>query len=1015
MIDENSQVKDSFQVSGYDVRARVISSGSGDPISGVEFTLYNYSSASASLAANPSSPTSPSSAQKFGEAFSKSRSDDGGRAVFTNIPRGCFLLVPSFADQATFFEFQPTSLQIEVGHGSVVIDNPFKVVGFNMYGRVSHKNGEPIEDVEILVDGKPSARTDADGFYIVEKMTTGTFDIVAKKDHVSFNSLFQFPVTANEPSLPEITAEGYDVCGEVVIPSLPKSVTRPKTIKIGVSSEEDFDKKFETSPLDADAYPFCVHLPLSDFPYTLSPLLPRVLAETGIMFTDEHHTVRVTNSPVFDVSFSQFLPSLSGKVECIGKKGKCSSYVTVAVMNGGEVVKKVVMSESGKYSVDGLFPGSYSVKISESTDGVAAWCWEKRERKVVLGRKKAADVDFVQKGFSVGVSSSVSGGKIVVKKGGKEEQVIEVVKGKSVHCLKELGKYEFIVDGCYRLPSSSSELSFDTSKKERKGLELVEGVPTIAFNPDASLVEGQIEVAGGKKDVGDVFVKIMSSSQELLEKVKAVAGKKKDGMTTFTYQYWNKKSQRDLVVVPEIASSSMLLYPSSAIVKIQNELECGVVVPKFSVRKGMYVEGVVNPAMVGVKVDILNKETKEVLMSTETKKGGKYSAGPLYDSVEYEAAVKLAGYHLEQDASSPFVFFARRLASVKVEVVDSSSGAAIEGVLLSLSGKGYRQNLKTDEEGGIEFLSLSPGTYFLKPMLKEYIFEPRQLSLDIAEGSQHPVKISAVRLEYSCYGKVTSLNNAPLGRVVVEAKAEDDHEETQTDMNGNYRLRGLVPGKQYAISLKNTKSEGGDQQERYEIVGSVPGETTVLAEKKDIRDMNFIAYGRSKLGSLTGVVEVEESFADSVKLEVFKAAGSALNLVKEVPIRAVKYFEVSDLAVGTYVIKMTSSLPSNQFRYSDVKKTVVLEEGDVVKHVELEMNIMLEDDFTDGTVLPYPFLFVLLLGVYCIFNREAVAESLSSFQKAAPLAPKVNGNSFIPDHIHRFSQKKQQQGKKGRK
>ena len=233
-------------------------------------------------------------------------------------------------------------------------------------------------------------------------------------------------------------------------------------------------------------------------------------------------------------------------------------------------------------------------------------------------------------------------------------------------------------------------------------------------------------------------------------------------------------------------------------------------------------------------------------------------------------------------------------------------------------------------------------------------------------------------------------------------------------MNGNYRLRGLVPGKQYTISLKNTKTEG--EKERYEIKSSVPGEVTVLAEKKDIREMNFIAYGRSNLVSLSGEVEVEESFASSVKLEVFRAMGSALKLVKEVPVRAVKYFEVSDLDVGTYVIKMTSSLPSNQFRYSDVKKTVVFEEGDVMKHVELKMDIMLEDDFTDGTVLPYPFLFVLLLGVYCVFNRETVTDFVANFQKPRmPVAQQSAGmSSFIPDHIQRFSKKKQQ-GKKGKK
>ena len=105
---------------------------------------------------------------------------------------------------------------------------------------------------------------------------------------------------------------------------------------------------------------------------------------------------------------------------------------------------------------------------------------------------------------------------------------------------------------------------------------------------------------------------------------------------------------------------------------------------------------------------------------------------------------------------------AKRLASVNVHVVDSMTELTLDGVLLSLSGMSYRSNNMTNAHGTLEFLNLSPGPYFLKPMLKEYLFEPPQLSLEIQEGAQKNVTISAVRIEYSCFGKVTSLNRQVL-------------------------------------------------------------------------------------------------------------------------------------------------------------------------------------------------------------------------------------------------------------
>lgn len=94
-----------------------------------------------------------------------------------------------------------------------------------------------------------------------------------------------------------------------------------------------------------------------------------------------------------------------------------------------------------------------------------------------------------------------------------------------------------------------------------------------------------------------------------------------------------------------------------------------------------------------------------------------------------------------------------------VTVIDSVTKLPLEGVLISLSGHSYRNNTLSNDNGSIVFLSLSPGSYYLRPMLKEYLFEPLQASLIIEEGTQENVTISAIRVKYSCFGKVISLNH----------------------------------------------------------------------------------------------------------------------------------------------------------------------------------------------------------------------------------------------------------------
>ena len=95
------------------------------------------------------------------------------------------------------------------------------------------------------------------------------------------------------------------------------------------------------------------------------------------------------------------------------------------------------------------------------------------------------------------------------------------------------------------------------------------------------------------------------------------------------------------------------------------------------------------------------------------------------------------------------------------------------------------------------FKSLSPGEYYLRPMMKEYKFNPSSKVINVQEGLTVEVKLTGNRVAFSAYGTVTSLNGQPEAGLLVEAQGQSECssylEEATTEENGNFRIRGLQP------------------------------------------------------------------------------------------------------------------------------------------------------------------------------------------------------------------------------
>lgn len=89
--------------------------------------------------------------------------------------------------------------------------------------------------------------------------------------------------------------------------------------------------------------------------------------------------------------------------------------------------------------------------------------------------------------------------------------------------------------------------------------------------------------------------------------------------------------------------------------------------------------------------------------------------------------------------------------------VSLPAGADPAAVFLSLSGSGgFKHNARLGGDRTILFEGLQPGTYYLKPLLREHSFEPPVANLQLEDGQQLELDLTAVRTAWGISGLVTS-------------------------------------------------------------------------------------------------------------------------------------------------------------------------------------------------------------------------------------------------------------------
>lgn len=407
----------------------------------------------------------------------------------------------------------------------------------------------------------------------------------------------------------------------------------------------------------------------------------------------------------------------------------------------------------------------------------------------------------------------------------------------------------------------------------------------------------------------------------------------------------------------------------------------------FNAAKGLIIEGKVTPPIANVKITLSFTDTSDQTpLEAVTSAQGQFKFGPLNRSLKFALSAAKESYVFSDYDAARNEFKAHKLCEV-IATVKDESGNQLSGALLSLSGQdSYRKNLVTGEDGTINFHSLSPSQYYLRPMMKEYRFEPASKLIDVKDGETVHVELNGKRVAYSAFGSVNALNGLPIGDVVVEARSNDKcgqhQEEVTTESSGQYRLRGLQPGCEYSIRVRS------NNEHAVAVDRTVPSAHTVTIERGDVHNINIIAL--NPLSHTDVIARVTASSLDyykSLSVQMYKK-GNPDNPIYSHRVEA-PFAAKADPSAGamiffpripfdgrTYVVELTTTLSDKSFAY-----VLPSEEFDANRStIYVDLNFEPEIHFNEHELNENSFSAIILLGLVVIaFFKQDLAVEFVTF------------------------------------
>lgn len=271
--------------------------------------------------------------------------------------------------------------------------------------------------------------------------------------------------------------------------------------------------------------------------------------------------------------------------------------------------------------------------------------------------------------------------------------------------------------------------------------------------------------------------------------------------------------------------------------------------------------------------------------------------------------------------------------------------------------------------------------------MKEYKFEPHSKVIDVADGETINVELSGKRVAYSIFGTVTTLSGEPFPNVLVATTAKEPceishQEDATTEKNGNYRIRGLLPGCSYDVHVKSGSTENSN------VDRTVPATQTIQIEKVDVRDVNFVAFSPvSFVDVIARVYASNNDYYKSLRIKLYKKGSSdspiysqrvesPLNPKSRINPGIMVFFPRIPFDGNTYYVELSTSLSDKHFRYDLPVESFLSNRSSVFIEMEFSPEVRTSENELNQNSLSALFL-VGLIAV--VFFRQDLAMELLNF------------------------------------
>ncbi|XP_052805284.1 nodal modulator 1-like [Mya arenaria] len=977
---DNGDAGSSLVIAGYSVSGLVYSEG--EPIKGVNFLLYSTTVNQKDVLECDKSAMSGMG--KSDKPLCHVTSDASGKFTFPCLVTGDYYLIPFYKGEHITFDVEPEKLPFQVGHSDLQLEQTFQVAGFSVTGQVvDSPKGKGIGGVTVLLNGEAVKKTGPDGLYHLENMKTGMYRLNMRAENLEFEEQ-NIRITPNTPQLPDIIPARFNLCGKVTINKFPEGLST-QTIKRKMIIFPEGKGSAAVSKETGEDGRFCSYV--APGKYVVRVHLSDAEIKAGLTIAPVEQLVTITNKPILDLVFSQFRAKVTGSVTCIEKCGPIEISLDAVGRSDKQIAQTQGNQKTSTFTFENVLPGKYKATVLRDS-----LCWEEKTLELEVTSKNDDSLSFLQTGYILKCTISHST-TLNFSQDKKADSVgsFELNKGKNRFCLAQPGVYQLRPDSCHKF--EKDVYNYDTSNPE-----------TLTMTAVSHLALGTVST---DQPVNDAMVTIESSlgtdpttlGPLTLEKAAGNASQAKEAQV-YKFSYWAKTGES---VKVSVKSSEMLYSPPVLQISISGEV-CPGEVFKFKGERGQFIVGHVTPPLSGVKVTVTDSQSRMEPVVAQTSDKGDFKIGPLHKGFDYVVSAEKEGYVMEKEEGEMAAFRARQLSRIDVKIADEEGGA-LDGVLLSLSGeKQYRSNNLTRDDGTMTFIGLSPGQYFLRPMMKEYKFEPVSRVIEVTEGTAVNIDIKGVRTAYSCYGMVTSLNGEPESGLFVEALGQGDcsmyQEESKTEQTGHYRIRGLQPNCTYEIRLKI-----GEMNKHIER--AAPKSRFVVVENSDFTGVNIIAFRRMNQMDISGNVITDPEYLNTLKVRLYREDNPNQPMTT-VSLGVVSFFYLPSLQMdeSVYYVKLDSTLAKSSYEFDQPE--IELTANISYKHITFSFNPKrksLEQELSQSSVLMLPFT---ILVIFAIYNYQKLLPFALQMWGQAQLAIQRRQNPGMHQHQQHHQQPQQQ-------